>query len=244
MKNNVISFGNNEYNQCSTLMQQKNGKNIIKHPYYMSKLYDLQMDEAVFIEKILALSFETIIIINPFKRVKSENICINSLERSIKSYFRKQDTNSFSWLRDNNNYDNIFYHISNYSNEEFRVIHECNSKTNAVEYIITDLGLFQLFPKISGDFDCIQYNLISTKHAEYKESDDTNSNIGCGNVNEMAKQQTYQPSKMSMNNTENTKQENINNDNNNSKWSWTFSVDNDESDKINKSFYQWTFDSK
>eukprot|EP01083_Nonionella_stella_P098467 276923_1 len=58
-KNNVITFGDNSYHQCST-WQDDTSK-----PYVVSKTNELHISESAFVEKVFCLNFETIIIINP-----------------------------------------------------------------------------------------------------------------------------------------------------------------------------------
>ena len=61
--NNIITFGNNKYKQCSVL----NKKDKIATPYYMNKSKEIGIDSDSFIERVIALNFETIIIINQIK---------------------------------------------------------------------------------------------------------------------------------------------------------------------------------
>ena len=63
--NNIITFGNNSFKQCSVLSSLTE----IREPHILSKPMEILIAENTFIEKVIALNHETIIIINPKKRV-------------------------------------------------------------------------------------------------------------------------------------------------------------------------------
>ena len=60
-KNNVITFGSNEYNQCSSLQPSYSN---IKSPHILSKSNEIKINETNYIQKVIALRYESIIIVN------------------------------------------------------------------------------------------------------------------------------------------------------------------------------------
>ena len=59
--NDIIAFGDNRFKQCSVI------KKITKTPYIWEKQKELNVNKNVFVEKVIALRRDTIVIINPFK---------------------------------------------------------------------------------------------------------------------------------------------------------------------------------
>lgn len=67
-KNEIIVFGDNKYKQCSINLFKKDVK-IVNDPYVLCKKKDIGLiNENVFIEKVLAETNSTLIIVAPFKK--------------------------------------------------------------------------------------------------------------------------------------------------------------------------------
>ena len=58
-KNNVVTMGNNSYNECSIELTT----DIVKIPHILSKISEIGIKDTNFIQKVIALNHETIIIV-------------------------------------------------------------------------------------------------------------------------------------------------------------------------------------
>ena len=65
--NNVVTFGYNEYNQCSWILSKDEN---INKPYILNKEKEIGIKNVEFVEKVFAFSWNTIIIINKHKKCK------------------------------------------------------------------------------------------------------------------------------------------------------------------------------
>ena len=61
--NNVIGFGLNNFNQCSSILKDE----LITKPYIWNKNDELGIDGYCYVDRIIAMRKDTIVIINPFK---------------------------------------------------------------------------------------------------------------------------------------------------------------------------------
>ena len=61
--NRVYSFGDNNQNQCSSVCKD----NTILLPYYLDKQKEFKISSKSYVDRILASTEQTIIIINPYK---------------------------------------------------------------------------------------------------------------------------------------------------------------------------------
>eukprot|EP00484_Ammonia_sp_Unknown_P004328 CAMPEP_0197077082 /NCGR_PEP_ID=MMETSP1384-20130603/212439_1 /TAXON_ID=29189 /ORGANISM="Ammonia sp." /LENGTH=453 /DNA_ID=CAMNT_0042515941 /DNA_START=216 /DNA_END=1577 /DNA_ORIENTATION=+ len=65
-KNNVYSFGCNEYKQCASLLEDEH----VVTPFLVDKEKELRMNHRDFIYDIFALTYESLIIIDPSKKLR------------------------------------------------------------------------------------------------------------------------------------------------------------------------------